>query len=164
MIEAPLDEYEKYGFLIKQNKDGSVLVESIEKNSQDLVIHCTLNLAIWGPKGNLIIDPDEDGVLVYIPNDPQQFPKVNDAKNRTNLTHGQWYVDVFFAINSHDSQITESNLDTNFSINKKDDVLIIKRKFVHKWYSYKWPYILYIYPDAKVKIKLKIPFFKRLFR
>lgn len=166
MIEAPMEEYEKCGFLIKQENDGSIFLESTEKQSQDLAIHCTLNLSIWGPKGNFIIDPDEDGLLIHIPIlGPQKFQKINDPNTRTNLTHGQWYVDVFFAINAQDSQVTTNTLDTNFSITKKNNnTLVIQRKFIHKLYSYRWPYQIEIYPDSKLRIKLKKPFFRFLLR
>jgi len=80
-IEAPLAEYEKCGFSLTLNRDRTLAIDPLSK-SEELMISCSLNIGIWGPRGNFLVDPDEDGILVHIPAQGQPFTKPTNTQYR----------------------------------------------------------------------------------
>jgi hypothetical protein len=171
ILEAPMEEYEKAGFLIKRNRKYVTIV-ALEKPTprsylpkhgesyqikDELFISLSLNIGVWGPKGSLVIYPDEDGLVFHPPTKPSTQTITFDPQQRVIYRHGLWLITVFYAINEHSTSITEAQLEDVFRISEEGDALVIERKIEHKLYPYRWPYIVKCYPDGSLQIALKRP-------
>ena len=162
MLEAPLEEYLRCGFILTPNADGSIDIQAAEAERKELAISCSLNLSIWGPKGNFIVDPDEDGLLIHIPVYGQQFTRPTSSPNRKAITHGRWFIDILYTLDKSSTEIVDRRFDDSFKLSKcSDGALILKREFVHDLYQYRWPYVLNCYPNGRATISLKRPIFFR---
>jgi len=158
LLEAPLEEYLRCGFLLTPNTDGSIDIQATEAKHKELAISCSLNLSFWGPNGNFTVDPDEDGLLIHIPIHGQQFTKPTSSPNRKIITHGRWFIDIVYALDKSSTEVVDKQFDDSFKLSKgSNDALILKRKFVHDLYQYRWPYVLNCYPNGRATISLKRP-------
>lgn len=164
VIEAPLEVYEKYSFMLTA-KDDCLDVRVTDVQSKGLAISCSLNIGIWGQNGAFLVDPDEDGLRIHIPNPSSPFSKPEDSKTRKSFVHGLWFVDVVYALGRKSTGIVEKEIDPAFEISyDKDGALVIKRKFVHAMYQYRWPYVARIHRDGRLRIILERPLQQRIIK
>ncbi len=163
LLEAPLEEYEKCGFALRPISDGSIDVKVVNPTSEGLAISCSLSVLIWGPGGNFIVDPDEDGILVHIPVHGQPFVEPTNRLYRKCINQGKWFVDIFYGLDSSSTNIAGKQFGESFTLKEEAETLIVKRKFVHKMYCYKWPYVLHVHPDGLVRMSLRRPVIPRLY-
>lgn len=162
-LEAAPEEYVKCGFSLTANQDGSVDVTEIDAASDGLAISCSLNIGIWSPKGNFTVDPDEDGIVCHIPVQGQPFAKPTNTEYREFINHGKWFVDILYGLNPANLAVAKCRLEDTFQLsNQRNDVLLIERKFRHKMYRYKWPYVIRVYPHGLASVTLRRPLPLRL--
>ena len=116
------------------------------------MISCSLNIGIWGPRGNFTLDPDEDGIVAHMPISGQPFVKPTNSRYRKFINHGKWFVDILYGLDRSSTNVVEANLGDNFKVFLEREDLLVERRFVHKMYKYKWPYSLRVYEDGSAKI------------
>jgi hypothetical protein len=161
ILEAPEEEYEKCGFSLLPFH-GILKIRALNHRSE-LMVSCSLNIGVWSPRGNFLIDPDEDGILVHIPLAGQSWTKPTNLQNRKLVNHGRWLVDVLYGLDKDSSKMVDKQIEDSFRmLSDKDGNLVIERRILHKFYQYRWPYALRVYQDGALDISLKKPIAPRL--
>lgn len=170
-IHSPLEQYDKAGFQLAENPNGTLGITAISKPtslrdhfpsssqefdvSDELFFQCALNLSIFGPGGSMIIDPAEEGLLVHAPNFAKAHSMRLNPRGRTLFRHGFWLVDVVHGLDKSTTAINEKKLEDTFNVSRQEDGFVVERKLVHQMPAYRSKYVVKFRPDGSAVIGLK---------
>ena len=117
-----------------------------------LFCQCSTNIAIFGPKGSIIINPSKNGLVISKPGGGLIKLRLIQ-KWRKLLKFNGWLVDIVYGINRTSTALTEASMNSRFKI-KKGSELIIERKIRHSLDDFKSRYNVRIYNDNSITISL----------
>ncbi len=140
------------------DKINEIILDSKDPLNKDydmrgvLFCQCSINIAIFGPKGSIIINPSKNGLVISRPGGGLINLRLIQ-KWRKLLKFNDWFIDTIYGISRTSTALTEASINSRFKI-KKGSELIIERKIRHKLDDFKSRYSVTIHDDNSITISL----------
>jgi hypothetical protein len=164
-------DYERAGFHISLDPHGALAITALSKpasqrsdlplpgeevrSERRVVIQCALNVALFGPKGSIIIDPTEQGWVVHRSEFGTPISVRLIAGGRKLFRYGLWLIDVVQGLDKMTTRLSAVGSGKAFSIAQKREFLVIDRRFEHVLPDYRSRYSARIQSEGAVTLVLK---------
>lgn len=140
------------------DKINEIILDSKDPLDKDynmrdvLFCQCSTNIAVFGPKGSIIINPSKNGLVISKPSGG--LIKLRPIQKwRKLLKFNDWFIDIIYGISRTSTDLTEASINSRFKI-KEGSELIIERKIRHKLDDFKSRYSVTIHKDNSITISL----------